>query len=230
MSCSQAQDESLRSQKTGSRKGSSQDEKTVPLLPSEVQEERQAAQEEGSKSLSLLNSILGEKSKGRRLPPWIWKRRVGMYLRVHAAIYGHTVKGTDGSVLNRWCNAIGHYCGKGHLRYGEVLRVAIAFGKDLKARRAWLPEIYQRNIDFTLFRRFCDLLIARAEAAQAAEPDRLEEFKDGREAYLIAAWQREALLNGLCPRCGADVSQGDPCGHGYGRPAQDGCGGVVVDG
>jgi hypothetical protein len=159
-------------------------------------------------------------------------RRKRLAMKIRDLLYGYTARPLKPRrKVVHWANVIAYWPARQILTYAEVGLVGEALAQMLGPDQPYgTPGEYDEEIDDKLRRALTGMLYKRAMEKKAgishAEKSRLLDLVPQKRQ---TAWAKEALLNGACPMCLRDVSEGDQCGHGYGRPVIDGRGGILVD-
>jgi hypothetical protein len=145
-------------------------------------------------------------------------------------LYGRPTKFQDRSNRVYWANIIGYWVRRQVLTYSDVREVGETLARRLAPDHPLGDGEYDEALDGKLRHCLTGALNAEAErVAGTRTADDQRELKAGVHRKRVYAWMKDALLSGRCPECLQDVSEGDLCGHGYGRPQVDGKGGIVVD-
>ncbi len=131
-------------------------------------------------------------------------------------IYGHKARPWPVASLNAWALIVAHYCGKGFMRYGEMLMVA-----EELAGRGYREEdvgvrLHKPDLDDRLKQEFASALLVRAKELQKLDQGaRHRQFQEQLERGREKQWAKEAALAGRCALCGSHQPTNCGCGVGY---------------
>lgn len=159
-------------------------------------------------------------------PLWVIIRRKNAAKRARDVIYGHEARPIPGDILTAWALMIAHYCGKGFMRYGEMLAVAESLaGLGYREEMVGVRE-FRADLDDYLRQQFSKALTAKAKQIRSQDAGaRQEAFREALGRARQTMWAKDAALAGRCPACGDK----DPerCGCGFGSLVPDGAGGLA---
>lgn len=150
--------------------------------------------------------------------------------QLREALYGIPTKCGPRKNIVYWANVVGYWVRRQVLTYTQVRAEGMALAARLSCDAPYgngsFDEVLDGRLREALMGVLCNL--AKGVMEEQTQEER-KALKEGTSRKRVHSWMKAALLEGRCPECLQDVSEGDGCGHGYGRPAIDGKGGIVVD-